>query len=78
MVVFFSCAFYYFFVCYLFVFCFDFLCVFVVYFLVVLFFVVVFVDICFIFNLNFNRNRQNIITMKFMSLTRCVCSFVVS
>ena len=39
---------------------FDFLCVFVMYFLVCFLFY-----IFFILNLNFNRNRQNIITMKF-------------
>ena len=43
-----------------FFFWFDFLCVFVMYFLVCVFFYILF-----ILNLNFNRNRQNIITMKF-------------
>ena len=51
-----SCAF----LCCLLVFWFDFLCVFVMYFLVCVFFL-----IFFILNLNFNRNRQYIITMKF-------------
>ena len=65
-------AFFYYFLCVP-VFCFEFLCVFCIVFLgcvvvvfILLFFVVVFLVIfIFIFILNFNRNRQNNITMKF-------------
>ena len=70
----FSCVFIIF--CVLFVcFCFDFCCFFVMYFLVVLlliffFFFFFLLMSFFIFSLNFNRNRHNIITMKFQD-TSC-------
>ena len=58
------------FFCVFFFFCSDFLCVFYIVFLgCVFFFFFFFVVIFFIFNLNFNRNRQNIITMKFQDVS---------